>query len=71
MSYILVDTTTRTVINVITWDGVTAYTPPVGVEVIAYAGPVWIGGAWDGLSCSNPTPPSNPVPATPGALVAL
>lgn len=59
--YMIVDEGS-TVVNVVTWDGVTAFTKPDGTRIVAYSGPVFIGGMWDGVRVVPPGGDPQPVP---------
>jgi hypothetical protein len=47
-TYLLVDDA-NIIINIIDWDGVKDYTPPVG-KLVPFAGSAGIGWAWDGTA---------------------
>jgi hypothetical protein len=59
-TYLLVDDT-NTVINIIDWDGVKDYTPPIG-KLVSFAGPVGIGWKWNGKSATDSNPQVSQLP---------
>lgn len=50
------------VVNMVVWDGVTEWTPPVGVTVVEPPAQAAIGWLYNGTTWTAPEPPPVPVP---------
>jgi len=62
-TYIVVDRTTKLVVNMVAWDGVSPHPGFENADVIRYDGAAGIGWEWDGTQVIDPRPPAeNPFP---------
>lgn len=58
MRYVVLNTVSNTVENIIEWDGRTQFSPPTGTVLRLWTSPADIGSTWDGRVYSAPPPPS-------------